>query len=216
MDFFPERGENDDIKIFEKSATYFESTGSEIKIQAMLPGAQLIAVLLEPGERAYSWYQHQRAHGIEEALAYSFYQILQTQKSNTSLYKMKQRCLEPGLYAKNLERWFDKFSDDQVVIVDGNRLKTDPIPLMNSLQKELNVKFYDYKKLIAYDEHKGYYCPLDEDGNTKCLGKGKVISVPNSYERARRRSVFRNLFFVITNTRSSYISPILITFCRKN
>ena len=174
MDLFPERGDKD-IKIFEKSATYFESAGTEVKIQALLPRAQLIAVLLEPGERAYSWYQHQRAHGVEDALAYSFYQVLQTQKSNTSLYRLKQRCLEPGLYAKNLRRWFDKFPDNQIIIVDGNQLKADPIPLMNSLQKKLNVKYYDYTKLIAYDEHKGYYCPLDENGKTKCLGRGKVI-----------------------------------------
>ena len=41
-------------------------------------------------------------------------------------------------------------------------------------KKQLKIaKYYDYKKLIRFDEKKGFYCPL-ENGKTHCLGKSKV------------------------------------------
>ena len=64
------------MKIFEKSATYFCSSQAVGRMKTLLPNIQLVAVLLEPGERAYSWYQHQKAHRIEAAQKYTFNQIL--------------------------------------------------------------------------------------------------------------------------------------------
>jgi len=155
--------------------------------KALLPSAQLISVLLEPGERAYSWYQHQKAHTIETALQHSFYEVI-TSEPGTPEYSLRQvrmqvrimthpsfqRCLEPGLYARHLSRWFERYSGKQMIILDGNKLKSDPIPLLNRLQKQLKVETpIDFKKIIKYDEKKGFFCPL-ENGKTKCLGKSKV------------------------------------------
>ena len=78
------------------------------------------------------------------------------------------------MYARHLQRWFERYSGKQLIVLDGNKLKTDPIPLMNRLQKQLHVeKYYDYRKLIKFDEKKGFFCPL-QNGKTHCLGKSKV------------------------------------------
>ena len=57
--------------------------------KALLPSVQLISVLLEPGERAYSWYQHQKAHTIETALQHSFYEVI-TSEPGTPEYSLRQ------------------------------------------------------------------------------------------------------------------------------
>ena len=57
--------------------------------KALLPSAQLISVLLEPGERAYSWYQHQKAHTIETAMQHSFYEVI-TSEPGTPEYSLRQ------------------------------------------------------------------------------------------------------------------------------
>ena len=57
--------------------------------KALLPSVQLISVLLEPGERAYSWYQHQKAHTIETALQHSFYEVI-TSEPGTPEYNLRQ------------------------------------------------------------------------------------------------------------------------------
>lgn len=45
------------IRGFEKSATYFDSPKSPERVAALLPKVKLIVLLLNPVDRAYSWYQ---------------------------------------------------------------------------------------------------------------------------------------------------------------
>jgi hypothetical protein len=35
-----------------------------------------VTILISPARRAYSWYQHTRAHGDQVALNYSFHQVI--------------------------------------------------------------------------------------------------------------------------------------------
>ena len=61
-----------------------------------------------------------------------------------------------------------------MIFVDGNALKTDPIPLLNRFQKQINLEdFVDFKKLIQFDNKKGFYCPI-QNGKSQCLGISKV------------------------------------------
>ena len=189
LDLFPDRPSDKNTLIFEKSATYFTSSPTIPRIKALLPKIKIVSVLLEPGARAYSWYHHQKSHNIPAAVKYSFMEVLNAKEGDDSqlldlqnvrfflafLYKMLlfQRCLAPGNYAKHLAKWISAF-ESNVVIVDGDKLKTDPIVAMNDFQHDIVAhSFVDYSKLISFDEQKGFYCPL-EKGKTHCLGISKV------------------------------------------
>jgi len=43
--------------LFEKSAGYFDSELAPLRIHTLLPRVKLICILLNPAQRAYSWYQ---------------------------------------------------------------------------------------------------------------------------------------------------------------
>lgn len=60
---------------FEKSATYFDGDLVPKRAHQLLPNAKLVVILISPAKRAYSWYQHTRAHGDVIANNYSFYQV---------------------------------------------------------------------------------------------------------------------------------------------
>ena len=63
-----------------------------------------------------------------------------------------------------------------MIFVDGNALKTDPIPLLNRFQKQIDLEdFVDFKKLIQFDNKKGFYCPI-QNGKSQCLGISKVTN----------------------------------------
>ena len=51
-------------------------------------------ILIEPGNRAYSWYQHEKANFEHErsnvAKKYSFLEVLQSTESNLEAYELKQ------------------------------------------------------------------------------------------------------------------------------
>ena len=114
------------------------------------------------------------------------------------------------MYARHLQRWFERYSGKQLIVLDGNKLKTDPIPLMNRLQKQLHVeKYYDYRKLIKFDEKKGFFCPL-QNGKTHCLGKSKV-KITNSFDLilASRLMFFQGRRYEEMDTKSrSYLDDI--------
>ncbi|PSN31955.1 Bifunctional heparan sulfate N-deacetylase/N-sulfotransferase, partial [Blattella germanica] len=76
MSFFPVPKNATARYLFEKSATYFDGDLVPRRAHALLPHAKLVTILISPARRAYSWYQHTRAHGDQVALNYSFHQVI--------------------------------------------------------------------------------------------------------------------------------------------
>ena len=51
----------------------------------------------------------------------------------------------------HLERWLKEFSGDQLHLIDGEQLRTDPVSVMMQLQHFLQVQhLQDYSKLLRY------------------------------------------------------------------
>lgn len=57
MEFFPFPSNVSTDFMFEKSANYFDSKVAPKRASALLPKAKILAVLISPSDRAYSWYQ---------------------------------------------------------------------------------------------------------------------------------------------------------------
>lgn len=75
MNFFPSQANVTEKVMFEKSANYFDGDLVPRRAHALLPRAKIVAILISPAKRAYSWYQHTKAHGDLIANNYSFYQV---------------------------------------------------------------------------------------------------------------------------------------------
>lgn len=180
MEHFPLPDNGTRHIVFEKSANYFDSEEVPERAFALLPRAKLICILIHPARRAYSWYQHMRAHEDPVALEHSFYEVVSADESaRHSLKEIKHRCLNPGLYAQHLERWLSYYDQSQLMIIDGEMLRSNPIEIMNAVQSFLEVdQFLDYSKLIKFDKKKGFFCQIVENDKTKCLGRGKGRRYP--------------------------------------
>lgn len=57
MDFFPTPANVTSDFLFEKSANYFHSEEAPKRAASLVPKAKLITILIDPSDRAYSWYQ---------------------------------------------------------------------------------------------------------------------------------------------------------------
>lgn len=75
MNFFPIPSNATDKLMFEKSANYFDGELVPKRAHTLLPHAKILSILISPAKRAYSWYQHTKAHGDLIANNYSFYQV---------------------------------------------------------------------------------------------------------------------------------------------
>ncbi|XP_072352278.1 bifunctional heparan sulfate N-deacetylase/N-sulfotransferase 4 isoform X2 [Scyliorhinus torazame] len=180
MNFFPIPSNVTTDFLFEKSANYFHSEDAPKRAAALLPKVKIITILINPSDRAYSWYQHQRAHEDPVALRYSFYEVITAgRQAVPELRALHHRCLVPGWYAAHIERWLTYYPTRQLHIIDGHKLRTDPAAVMDGVQKFLGVsQYYNYSQALTFDPQKGFWCQLLEGGKTKCLGKSKGRRYP--------------------------------------
>ena len=169
--------EHNNTILFEKSANYFQEQNAPLRINAMLNDVKLIFLTINPINRAYSWYQHQRFHNDTIAMKYSFYDVLLLKTKNETELKLmqalKNKCLDPGLYSKHLRNWLKYFSFKQIFHVDGDLLKNKPYDCMNNLQKELQIPIeINFQKMLKFNQKKGFYCAY-QNKRVKCLGQSK-------------------------------------------
>nr|XP_033793758.1 bifunctional heparan sulfate N-deacetylase/N-sulfotransferase 3-like isoform X1 [Geotrypetes seraphini]XP_033793768.1 bifunctional heparan sulfate N-deacetylase/N-sulfotransferase 3-like isoform X1 [Geotrypetes seraphini]XP_033793777.1 bifunctional heparan sulfate N-deacetylase/N-sulfotransferase 3-like isoform X1 [Geotrypetes seraphini] len=180
MDFFPVPSNVTTDFLFEKSANYFHSEEAPKRTAALVPKARLISILIDPSDRAYSWYQHQRSHEDPVALQFTFHDVITAgSHAPSDIRALQRKCLMPGWYAVHLERWLAHFPPSQLLIVDGQQLRTDPVTVMDNVQKFLGVSpHYNYSEALTFDPHKGFWCQLLEEGKTRCLGRSKGRKYP--------------------------------------
>lgn len=180
IEYFPKPVNSVSEVLFEKSATYFDTSLVPMRVHALLPHAKIVCILVNPARRAYSWYQHMRAHQDPVATNMSFYDVITASGTAPSkVQSLRNRCLNPGLYSQHLNDWLDYFPPRQLYIIDGDELKDDPVTVMNKLQKFLRIEpFYDYNQKIRFDPKKGFFCQVTSDDRTKCLGKSKGRQYP--------------------------------------
>ncbi|XP_040410802.1 bifunctional heparan sulfate N-deacetylase/N-sulfotransferase 4 [Cygnus olor] len=187
MDFFPTPSNITTNILFEKSANYFHSEEAPKRAASLIPKAKIITILIDPSDRAYSWYQHQRSHEDPAALKFNFYEVITSGHwAPSEIRTLQKRCLTPGWYAVHIERWLTHYPASQLLIIDGQQLRSDPATVMDEVQKFLGVSpHYNYSEALTFDPQKGFWCQLLEGGKTKCLGKSKGRKYPPMDQESR-------------------------------
>ncbi|KAJ7401657.1 hypothetical protein BTVI_93724 [Pitangus sulphuratus] len=187
MDFFPTPSNVTTDLLFEKSANYFHSEEAPKRAASLMPKAKIITILIDPSDRAYSWYQHQRSHEDPAALKFNFYEVITSGPwAPSEIRALQKRCLSPGWYAVHIERWLSHYPASQLLIIDGQQLRSDPATVMDEVQKFLGVSpHYNYSEALTFDPQKGFWCQLLEGGKTKCLGKSKGRKYPPMDQESR-------------------------------
>lgn len=198
MNFFPAHS-NATRFMFEKSATYFDGDLVPKRVHALLPHAKLVTILISPAKRAYSWYQHTRAHGDLIALNYSFHEIITANDTAPKPVRdLRNRCLNPGKYSTHLDRWLSYFPPQQLHIIDGDLLRSNPIEVMNELQRFLKITpLVDFANHLRYEPKKGFFCQIGDGDRTKCLGRSKGRIYPPMEETSHK---FLQHYYLSHNT----------------
>uniref|UniRef100_A0A8B9VX34 [heparan sulfate]-glucosamine N-sulfotransferase n=1 Tax=Anas zonorhyncha TaxID=75864 RepID=A0A8B9VX34_9AVES len=190
MDFFPTPSNITTNLLFEKSANYFHSEEAPKRAASLIPKAKIITILIDPSDRAYSWYQHQRSHEDPAALKFNFYEVITSGHwAPSEIRTLQKRCLTPGWYAVHIERWLTHYPASQVIsnllIQQTHRPSESP---KTSKASSLEVTGYFPLELLAirkFDPQKGFWCQLLEGGKTKCLGKSKGRKYPPMDQESR-------------------------------
>jgi hypothetical protein len=138
---------------FEATPDYLLHPKAAERAAQVVPHAKLIVSLRNPVDRAFSHYQHMYRLGIEPL---SFEAAIE--QENIRLCALKQKVgeeafydnkiflrysyFERGLYAKQLEVWFQHFSREQFLILDADQMLANPDAGYTAILNFLNLPMW--------------------------------------------------------------------------
>ncbi len=101
--------------VFEASPDYLFYEEAPERMAKLLPGVKLIALLRNPTERAISHYFHDLKKGRKQG------EIFNAVTDDREIYKDK------GMYKKQLERYYELFPPDNILIINSEKFFEDPV-----------------------------------------------------------------------------------------
>jgi len=120
----------------EASPSYLFHPLAPERVKQMLPNARLVALLRDPVERAFSHYQHEVALG-RERLSFEDAIDREDERMDGEIERMMRdpayfsyawwnyTYASRGMYAEQLERWYDAFPREQLLVLLTEELASD-------------------------------------------------------------------------------------------
>lgn len=156
----------------EASPYYLFHPAVPARVRATLPDTRIIALLRDPAARTYSHYQHERAKGREPLpfldalqqeparLAGLESRLLRDPNYRSSVHK-NQSYAARSAYADQLERWFDVFPQEQILVIRSEELFTAPGPTYARVLEFLALEPFDGVEFKVMNQRS--YPPLDAE-----------------------------------------------------
>jgi hypothetical protein len=116
-------GARPEQKLFDPTPSYIRSPFAAGRIAAENPNAKIALSLRHPVERAFSHYWHEKK---KRSINFSFPEVLEN-------YDLFSSWIEPGLYARHLERFLKHFPREQILCQRFDDLERDPRMFLDQL-----------------------------------------------------------------------------------
>ena len=111
-------------RVGEASGAYLTSPDSAQRIQADIPDAQVIIMLRNPADRAFSLYQWMTQNGYEHAPTFDEALLLEEERMRSASFKRSNPeyyynylYYHSGLYSRQIDRYLSAFGEDQVEVL---------------------------------------------------------------------------------------------------
>ena len=138
---------------FEASHYYLVHPHAPARARKVVPDAVVVALLRDPVERAFSHWKERRNHTEDlpfaEALAAEAERTageearLLADPTATSLAHRHQTYVAQDRYAPMLERWFDAYGRDRVLVVAAEDFYADPQAFLDRVTSRLGIPTRD-------------------------------------------------------------------------
>jgi hypothetical protein len=128
----------DGVRRGESTTLYLGDPDAHRRIRALIPDAQLIAILRDPIDRAHSNWTHLRSAGLEPQADFLTACSLEQQRKAAG-WAPFWRYLELGRYGEQLEHLFSVFPREQVLVLFYRELREDPVGTIDRVTTFLGV-----------------------------------------------------------------------------
>ena len=143
----------------QRGTWFWDAVGVPERIKSMNSSVKLIIVVCEPSRRVVSWYMHKITHSKDRTDVPSF----EEQFFRNNKLIRGQRALHSGRYKDFLYRWMNYFNSSQMLIVDGEDLRKNPIPELRRTEDFLGIGHKIRNNSLLYNSRKGFWCKRSTD-----------------------------------------------------
>lgn len=161
-----------DQYVVEKTPNYFVNPEVPMRMAESLPKTlKLILIVRDPITRAVSDYtQLDIKRTKQKKVRQPFERYVFDQNGDV---KTKTSVVRDSLYDVHFKRWLHYFNRDQILVLDGNQLISNPSTELVKVEKYLNVQPYFTEDKFYFNKTKGFYCWTTKRSMPKCLGTAK-------------------------------------------
>lgn len=147
----------------EASPYYLFHPNVPARVRATLPDVRLIALLRNPVDRAYSQHQLAQRHGrddlsFEEAIAAEPTRLegelgrIASEPGYDSVSHRHHSYLARGLYAEQLDRWYEHVPREQLLVLRSEDLFADPAAVFSEVLRFLELPPHELGEYQPYNQ----------------------------------------------------------------
>ena len=97
-----------------------------------------------------------------------------TIKTKEGSLNERHPLIKKGIYLKYIQDLFRVIDKRKVLILDGDKFKTDPVSVLRKVEKFMGLSRFFLGEHFRYEEDKGFYCPdIPERPDRYCMGARK-------------------------------------------
>ncbi|XP_050545353.1 heparan sulfate glucosamine 3-O-sulfotransferase 5-like [Daktulosphaira vitifoliae] len=159
----------------EKSPSYFVTSEVPERIKAMNSSVKLLLILREPVIRAISDYTQLHSNPMANKSSKSFEQLVIRSDGTVNI---NYRPISVSTYHNHIYRWLDVFPREQLFVVNGDRLITNPVSELRRIESFLGLDHRIGAEHFYFNRTKGFYCLRYQSGD-KCLKETKGRKHPD-------------------------------------
>lgn len=141
----------------EKSPAYFTTEKVPERIFGMNASMKLLVIVREPVTRAISDYTQVLEGKRQKNKTYAGFESLAIDGATCSV-NAKYKAISTSVYTKHLERWLRFFPVQQLHVVDGDQLISDPLPELQLVERFLNLTPWITRDNLYFNATRGFYC----------------------------------------------------------
>lgn len=128
--------------ICDASTSYIWTEGTAVSLHEKSPNARIIAIVRHPVDRVFSHYLHYVGRYGEKRPFHEF--VMDGVKAGADQHD--RHHIESGFYARNLQRYLDVFSWDQLLVLAYDELKHQPEVFFRKIADHLGLDYESMSK----------------------------------------------------------------------
>ena len=143
---------------------------------------KLVLVVCEPVNRVVSWYTNSLAHDPSLRPIESYIIDNKTGEVNANYDGVRA-----AVYDRYFPLWLNFFPRNKIHIVNGDKLKTDPVSELRKFENFMQVENKITDRQVYFNKTKGFFCKRLTDGTSVCMGGNKGRPHPKVKDVAIRK-----------------------------